>query len=411
MRPPHPGRWSLAAVFVTLGISYGIWYAYSVFLVALLREFGWSRSVLAGAFSLFALMHGGLSPVVGWLTDRIGARRLILLGAALLSLALALDSTVNRPWQLYLTFGILTAVGVAGAGWVPAVVLVSRWFPDRRGLALGIAGSGIGMGIFIVVPLCQMLIEGLGWRWAFCALGGLVLFWMVPTTLFMVRDAPGGPAGGAGRQATAGLAGTSPGQTLIRAVATRTFWLIAAAQTFGSFCTQSLFVHQAAFLTDQGLPALVAATVVSIVGLASILGKTGGGWLSDFLGRETVYVLGMLCMIASVGLLFLVLIAPAAGTAYLYGSLIGVGYSVTASLIPAVIGDRFRGPQFGSIFGTLQVANAFGGSLGPWVAGRIFDATGTYRMALVAAAGSAALALVAMWILRRISPAGGHARA
>jgi hypothetical protein len=78
-------------------------------------------------------------------------------------------------------------------------------------------------------------------------------------------------------------------------------------------------------------------------------------------------------------------------------------------LIPAVIGDRFRGPQFGSIFGTLQVANAFGGSLGP--AGRIFDATGTYRMALVAAAGSAALALVAMWILRRISPAGGHARA
>jgi cyanate permease len=80
-------------------------------------------------------------------------------------------------------------------------------------------------------------------------------------------------------------------------------------------------------------------------------------------------------------------------------------------LIPAVIGDRFRGPQFGSIFGTLQVANAFGGSLGPWVAGRIFDATGTYRMALVAAAGSAALALVAMWILRRISPAGGHARA
>jgi MFS family permease len=313
MLPQHPGRWSLTAVFVTLGISYGIWYAYSVFLVALLREFGWSRSVLAGAFSLFALVHGGLSPALGWLADRIGARRLILLGAVVLSLALALDSTVNRPWQLYLAFGLLTAIGVAGAGWVPAVVLVSGWFPDRRGLALGIAGSGIGMGIFLVVPLCQVLIEGLGWRWAFRALGALALLWMLPTTLFVVRDPPGAPAaaragtrGGGRPAASAPAAGLSGEQTLMGAVAARTFWLIAAAQVFGSFCTQSLFVHQAAYLTDQGLPALVAAAVVSIVGLASIFGKTGGGWLSDSLGRETVYLFGMLCMIASVGVLFLV---------------------------------------------------------------------------------------------------------
>ena len=111
-------------------------------------------------------------------------------------------------------------------------------------------------------------------------------------------------------------------------------------------------------------------------------------------------------MMASVGVIFLVSIAPAASTAYLYGALIGVGYSVTASLIPAVIGDRFRGPRSGSIFGTLQVADALGGSLGPWAAGRIFDVTGSYRMALAAALGSAALAVVAMWSLGRISPDG-----
>jgi MFS family permease len=417
MRPPHPGRWSLAALFVTLGIAYGIWYAYSVFLVALLREFGWSRSVLAGAFSVFALVHGGLSPALGWLADRIGGRRLILMGAVVLSLALGLVSMVNQPWQLYLTFGFLTAIGVAGAGWVPAVVLVSRWFPDRRGLALGIAGSGIGMGIFLVVPLCQVLIDWLGWRWALRALGGLALLWMVPSTLFVVRDppeprAPGtGIRGGGGAGAADRPHGSLLEQTLIGAMATRTFWLIGAAQVFGSFCTQSLFVHQAAYLTDQGLSALVAATVVSIVGLASILGKTGGGWLSDSLGRETVYVLGVLCMMASVGVLFLVSIAPAASTAYLYGVLLGVGYSVTAALIPAVIGDRFRGPQFGSIFGTLQVANALGGSLGPWVAGRIFDMTGSYRMALATALGSAALALAAMWSLGHRRAAGGRPRA
>jgi MFS family permease len=116
-------------------------------------------------------------------------------------------------------------------------------------------------------------------------------------------------------------------------------------------------------------------------------------------------------MMASVGVLFLESIAPAASTAYLYGVLLGVGYSVTAALIPAVIGDRFRGPQFGSIFGTLQVANALGGSLGPWVAGRIFDMTGSYRMALATALGSAALALAAMWSLGHRRAAGGRPRA
>lgn len=436
----HPGRRSLAVVFVTLGLVYGVWYSYSLFLVALLREFGWSRSVLAGAFSVFALVHGALSPVLGWLADRIGARRLILLGVAALSVALALDGMVNRPWQLYLTFGLFTAIGVASTGWVPAVILVSGWFPDRRGLALGIAGSGVGMGIFLVVPLCQVLIGWLGWRWAFAAMGGLLLLWVVPTTLFAVREPPvvvPGPAGagarngpgrpgdkaspgargeraareGAGGQTSGGAVARSHLEpTLVEAMTTRRFWLIGAAQAFGSFCTQSLFVHQAAYLTDQGLPTLVAATVVSIVGLASIFGKTGGGWLSDSLGRQTVYALGVLSMTASVGVLLLVPVAPAAATAYLYGVLLGIGYSVTASLIPAVIGDHFRGPHFGSIFGMLQVANALGGSLGPWVAGRIFDTTGSYVVAFATAAGSAGIALLAMLCVGRAGPRGGPGR-
>jgi nitrate/nitrite transporter NarK len=133
---------ALGVTCVTLAIAYGVWYAYSVFLVALLREFGWTRSVLGGAFSVFTLVNGAANSVLGWLVDRFGPRRLVVAGGAILALGLWADSLVETPWQLYLAFGGLTAVGVATAGWTPAVLLVQRDFPDRLGLALGIAGAG-----------------------------------------------------------------------------------------------------------------------------------------------------------------------------------------------------------------------------------------------------------------------------
>jgi MFS family permease len=174
-----PAYRALAVTVVTLALAYGVWYAYSVFLVALLREFGWSRSVLAGAFSLFTLVSGGAGPVLGALADRFGPRRLILMGGALLAASLWADSFVTRAWHLYVAFGLVTAIGVATAGWTPAVVMVQRQWSARLGLALGIAGSGVGLGIFLVVPLCQALIDAFGWRWAFRGLGTLAR-WPVP---------------------------------------------------------------------------------------------------------------------------------------------------------------------------------------------------------------------------------------
>lgn len=412
-----PGYWSVGVTFVTLALVYGVWYSYSLFFVALLQEFAWSRSLLAGAFSVFALAHGGLSPALGWLSDRVGPRRLVVAGGLILGLALVADGAISRPWHLYLTFGLLTAAGVAAAGWVPAVVLAQRWFPERPGFALGITGSGIGMGIFLVVPLCQVLIQWLGWRGAFRTLGILTALWVIPATLVLVRDPPParattpgrGPHPGEAAGASVGVAAGPPDRTLPAALRTLPFWLFAAAQFLGSFSVQTLLVHQAAYLVDHGIPALIAASVISVVGLSSIIGKTGGGWLSDRLAREVVYALGMVCLVLSVGALGLVALAPLALIAYAYGVLIGLGYPVTASLMPAVVGDHFRGRHFGSIFGTLQLFNSLGASLGPWVAGRIFDTTGSYRAAFLASIAAAAAATVALWMAGR-HRALSHAR-
>ena len=398
-----PSYLALAVTVVTLALAYGVWYAYSVFLVALLREFGWSRSVLAGAFSVFTLVSGGAGPVLGALADRFGPRRLILIGGVLLAGSLWADSLVTRAWHLYVTFGLLTAVGVATAGWTPAVVLVQRQWKARLGLALGIAGSGVGLGIFLVVPLCQALIDGFGWRWAFRTLAALSALWILPATYLAIRDTPPAPREAIARAGAGPPAGGE--HSLERALANPSFRLIGLAVFLGSICSQTLHVHQAAFLVDHGLPAMTAASVISVVGAASILGKTGGGWISDHLSRELVYALGMVGMIVGVGVLWLVALAPSAWLALGYAVLFGVGYSVTAFIVPAMMSDRFRGPHFGSIFGATQVASALGSALGAWLAGRIFDATGSYAIAFTLAAAAAAVAALSVWAGRLRGPA------
>jgi len=154
----------LVATFVTLGLAYGFWYSYAVFLVAFLREFGWSRSVIAGAFSVLVLIHGVSGPLLGWLVERFGPRGVIATGGVLLASGLFLGAQITNAWHLYLTIGVLTALGVSAAGWVPAVVLIRGWFPQRVGTAIGVASTGIGVGIFALVPFAQLLIDALGWQ-------------------------------------------------------------------------------------------------------------------------------------------------------------------------------------------------------------------------------------------------------
>lgn len=394
----------LIATFVTLGLAYGFWYSYAVFLVAFLRDFGWSRSVVAGAFSVLVLIHGASGPLLGWLVERFGPRVVIATGGVLLAGGLFLGAHITSAWHLYLTIGILTALGVSAAGWVPAVVLIRGWFPRRVGTAIGVASTGIGVGIFALVPFAQLLIDGFGWRNALRVLGAIVIAWIVPGTLLLVRDAP---AAAPAQRSTGPSVTSSRAYWTVRAVVrTWRFWLTAAVFFAGSAATQMLLVHQVAYLVDHGAAALVAATVVGIVGIASVVGKAGWGTLSDRIGREPTYTLAFCCVAASVGVLALAGAHPHTPLPYAYAVLIGVGYAATAPLTPAIASDLFGGPRFARIFGLLHLANSVGGALGAWIAGRIFDATGGYGVALPIAAGMALLAPTLLWVVapRRTNP-------
>ena len=169
----------VAASFVTMSLLYGIWHSYSVFFVAFLHEFGWSRALIAGTFSVCAIVHASVGPLFGALEARCDSRRIILVGACMVAGGLFLVAETTEWWHLYLAFGVITAAGLGLSGYVPCVVLVREWFPAWSGTAIGIATAGIGVGIAMLFPFSQFMIDRIGWRWAFRVLGGAALscFW------------------------------------------------------------------------------------------------------------------------------------------------------------------------------------------------------------------------------------------
>ena len=401
---PSPRALSLAVTAITLALAYGIWYSYSVILVALLQEYGWSRSVLAGAFSVFTLVHGGVNPLIGAMCDRMRPLALMAAGGAALGVALVVDSFIDSPWQLYAAFGFLTAITVAAAGWVPSLVQVQRDYKDRLGLAVGMLSSGVGIGMVIVVPLTQLLIDAYGWRTAFRVLAVICVLWIVPSSLYLLHIRKiRGQSPEYQHPTTSASDPRKPARkpvfnaTLGEASRYEAFWLMFAAFFFGNVCSQTLHVHQVAYLVDQGVTATVAATVVGLVGASSIVGKIGGGWLADRFPRELVYLVGISIMLASIAALAAIGQQPSAWAIYGYAILLGVGYSATASITPAMISDRFGGPSFGTIIGVLLVGSSVGSAVGPWMAGFIFDSTGSYMLAFAISAACGLLTAAAGW--------------
>lgn len=402
----------VGASFVTMAIFYGIWYSYGVFFVAILRDLGWSRSLVAGAFSVFTLIHGASGSFVGPLSRRLGARRVVLAGGLLLALGLVLTAQTTQWWHLYLFFAGIAALGIGLGGYVPLVVLVREWFPLQVGAMTGLASAGIGVGICLVGPASQFMIDEIGWRWTYRILALVVLLWTLPTAIWLLRNAPARIAERDRAMPGRGATVAEPYWTLRDAVRTGRFWGLALAFMSGNVVPQMLFVHQVAFLVDHGAADMMAATVAGIAGLVSIPGKFAWGLLSDRKGRELAYSLGFGCIGSSIGLLVLAGAFPHTPLPYVYALVMGIGYAVTAPVLPAISSDLFGGPRFSSIFGVIHMSMGFGSALGAWGAGRIFDLTGSYAEAFWLAIGLSVLSPTILWSVgpRRPNPPPGRAK-
>jgi MFS family permease len=404
--PSHIAWFIVGFSFVTLALVYGIWYSFSVFFVALLKEFGWSRSLGGGAFSLFIIISAIISPFVGNRVSSAEPRRVILVGALILGVGLALCSFTQTWWQFYIFFSVITAVGLGATGWVPNVTIIQSWFKEKRGLPMGIISSGIGIGILVCIPSIQYLIIGLGWRTAYRIMAIFIPLVIVSMAIIVLKRRPQGITYHAeiGSRSTfvkdpliVNEEWVSQTWTVRRAVTTRPFWFLSLALLLANVITHSIFAHQVAFFVDRGLEPLFASYIVGIVGIVSIGSKILWGVLSDRIGREMTYAMGITCSI--IGIIFLILIdyRPSPILAYFFATFFGMGYAVTAALPPLITADFFEGRAYGSIFGSLMIFIGIGGALGAWFAGFLYDQVGNYLPVFVILIGCALFSSLNIW--------------
>jgi MFS family permease len=402
-----PARsWRLiASIWLTLGVAFGLYFSFPVFYVALLEEFGWSRGAAAGAFSLSAIVQGVLSPLVGALVDRVGPRRVMLGGGVLLGASYLLGSWITALWHLYLVTGVLAAAGACAVGWVPCAALLSRWFARRQGSVMGLAFSGMGVGILVLGPLAQWLITNHGWRQAYLLIGAGTVVALVPLAWFGIRDAPPTPlAASADPSRAAATVVEARGVLLSGALATRAFWALFLAYLFTPLAVFPVVTHQVAFAVDQGFPRLFVAGIFGLTGFMSVVGRIVFGVAADRIGRAQSASLSYAC--TALGTLALLTLERWQHTAslYVYALLFGAGFGARGPIITAMASELFPGRQFGRIYGALSLGNGIGGAVGPWLGGAIYDVTGSYRVAFLLASGFCVMGAACFWVAAR-SPA------
>ncbi|MCY4439255.1 MAG: MFS transporter, partial [Deltaproteobacteria bacterium] len=281
-----------------MGFNRGIRGAYAVFYVALFQAFGWSRGVTATALSISVLVEGFSMPLAGSLVDRWGSRKTLVLGGLLLAAGLGFSGTVSSLWQLYVWVGVVTALGLGLMGMVPHVAIIARQFTKRRGLAMGLAWAGGGLGIAALLPVTQLLVDVWGWRLAYVGMGALAFLLVVlPSGVLMPRDKPV-------PRKTVAQAADAGEWTVWEALTSAMFWLLFVSRVVASMGNQVITNHQVAHAIDIGYTPFFAASVLGLMGVFSIFGRVLFGYLTDVLSHQMVYTLVQ--AVSSAGILALV---------------------------------------------------------------------------------------------------------
>jgi MFS family permease len=367
--------------------------AFGVMLKPLCERFNWDRGDVSFAFLLMTLSAMLTMPLTGWLSDRIGSRRPILFCLTVFgALYASLSFLTPNLWHLWTVFFLLGLVG-AGTSAIPHARLISRWFTERRGLALGLAMSGTAIGGVIWPKATQKLMDWFGLSNTYLISGGAVLLIAIPLLLLFLKE-PLTPA-----RSSKESGSDKPADGLTRAEALRgsLLWLLLFAFFIVSVSLHACMIHLVAMLTDRGMTPGSAAYAASVMGVAGMIARLGMGYLLDLLPAERVPTIAFSVIAAGIFLLF----AGATGwSAYLAAVLIGLGYGSETATVPYMIARYFGLRSFGEIYSYLFVAVPLGGALGPQLMGEAFDRTGSYQHVLLACAVATVVAALAMLRLK-----------
>ncbi len=376
--------WIIAAsLFVALflvwggGVNTG-----PVFLPPLLKYFGWTRARVSTLGSAGALMAGACGPIVGWLVDRIDARRVMLAGAITVGIGFLAASRADSYYVL-LAANLMIAIGVTAATLIPASLVIASWFGERRGLAMGLTFAGTSLGGAVMIVVANKAIAFGGWRAGYVAMALPMLLIVAPLVLIVVRSRPS-PASGLAAGDSAETTRTHfepviiPGVELREAFRTRSFWLIAIAEFFYACAIGGTLVHLVVYLIGAGYTATLSASSLSMIYLMSTVGKLVLGPSADRLSPRVV--LSLVFVGAAAGTILLL----AAGKGLMLAGfiiLVGIAAGTPLVLLPLVFIQSLGVKRLGSLQGVAGILATIGAAIGPVAAGRIFDVSGSYAIA------------------------------
>lgn len=394
----HYGWYIVFLAFLSV-ITYGVFYSFSAFIQPLETELGTTRAGISAAYTIFLSVYSLFAIPMGWLCDRYGPRWTLWLAAALIGGGLALSSTVTAVWQLYLLFGLVAGAG-HGAIFVVPTSTVSRWFSQRRGLALGLTVCGLGAGLLIIPPIAARFIESSGWQSTFVLLGSIAFILNMIVGALIVRrpqdkglqpygaDLPGAPTFAVAPQHDC---------TVKEALRTRAFWLLYSVCAFGFAAEQMVLVHIIPYAATLGINATTAAVGLSFLGIGTLIGRVGTGALSDRIGRVPALVLGC-CLEAAAIFSLLFINSPA--TLYLAMLFIGFGYGGWVVLSTVMQSEFFGLKNLGAIMGVYFTSGIPTSILGPLMGGIVYDITSSYFLAIIIAGIVCIIAIVLATLVR-----------
>jgi MFS transporter, OFA family, oxalate/formate antiporter len=387
-------RWRVVVGGVLMNLALGSLYAWSAFVLPLEKDFGWKRSDTSWVFTIAVLTFAATFIVGGKLQDRRGPRPAAFIGAVLVSLGFFLTSMTNSLTFLFIVFGVIVGAG-NGFGYSTPMPVASKWFPDKRGLVVGIMVGGYGASSAILGPLATSMIASIGWRSTFQVLGVAFLLMGLLAT-WLMKNPPTGyqPAGW-----TPPAAASRRDFTTSEMLRTPQFYLLWVAYCLGTTAGLMAISQMVPFARSAGLSAAVAAFALTAGAFGNAGGRILSGWLSDTVGRLTTLRIMVLTSAITMPLLFAfredvtLFYLLVAAVYWCYGTQLSVFASTTADLY----GTKNLGVNYGVLFTAWGAA----GTLGPLVAGRVFDATKSYQYAFYAAG---VLALVAFASLLLAKP-------
>jgi len=401
----------VAAATVLLTMNYGIFYSFGIFFKPLVADFGWSRATTSGLQSLFLVCYGIFALIGGLLTEKYGPAKVAAVSNFVAGLGLVLASQATSLWQLYLTYGVITGIGL-GPNFTIGMSTTARWFLARRGLTLGIVSCGAGLGTFVMVPITERLIDAFGWSGAYMILGFAVWLVMISCSLLLRRDPeqmglrPYGvpallPEISAERKEIIRKDDFNARSFLSRAIHTKALWMLIATFFLFLFCVQVIMVHLANYATDLGVAPLVAATMISVIGIGSIVGRLSMGTASDRIGSNNALLI--CCLVLPISLSWLIF-ARQIWMFYAFAIVFGLAYGGEVPQIVSIVTHFFGLRAASMLMGVVSFGNILGGALGSWVAGKLFDMTNGYQVAFIVAGVAGLVSLLIALNLKKIKP-------